>query len=209
MIFFFGSRASHIKSKILDFEICPNCKQQNRILCTVYGHYTHLFWIPLFPTSTTVQAQCQNCGAQWGLSAMTPEIKQAAIRFRSEQRRPLLHFTGLILFALLFGFITFGAYVANKNKQLYLADPQVYDCYMLRNTENGYYTYARIEEIDGDTIWVSFNEYSFSSTAPLKQYNRDEYFSEDWYPYLKDELDFLDADDGYTLRQIIRRKPSE
>jgi hypothetical protein len=140
---------------------------------------------------------------------MTPELKEAALRFRNEQRRPFLHFTGLILLALLVGFLMFGFYVSGKNRQLYLSDPQVYDCYMLLNSEDGFYTFARIEEIEGDTIWFSFNHYSFKSYSEISKYTADEYFGNEWYPYLKDEIDFEGEEDNYSLRRIIRHKEDE
>ncbi|MDR3194718.1 MAG: hypothetical protein LBT76_05445 [Tannerella sp.] len=209
MIFFFGTRSSHLKSTMLDYETCPNCGQQNQIQCSVYGSYAHFFRIPLFPTGKSVHAQCRHCGAQWDVYCMTPEIRQAALRFRTEQRKPILHFTGLILFALFLGFLVFGAHVAGTNRQRFLADPQVNDCYVLRNSGDGYYTLARIEAIEGDTVWLSFNGYSAGRSTRLDKYNKDEYFGEDLYPFLKKELDFKGDEDGFLLHKIIRPKTYE
>jgi hypothetical protein len=209
MLIFFGKRASHTKTGILEYETCPNCGQQGQIICSVYGEYAHVFWIPIFPLGKSIYAQCQHCNTSWDISQMPPDIRKAAYLFMKNQRTSIWHFTGLILIALLLVFLFFGAQQTKKNTAEFMADPQVMDCYYIRYTDDGMYSTMRIEAIEGDTVYFAVNEYVIKGRSNIDKINIEENFdTEELYPIAKSDLN-LENEEGITLDKIRRNSPAK
>lgn len=57
----FGTRTTYIKSVESKTKTCPSCGTEDVLICSMFGKYVHIFWIPLFPIGKKGVLQCQHC----------------------------------------------------------------------------------------------------------------------------------------------------
>lgn len=96
----FGQRAS----KIGTFEAngsCDYCNNQGTQQFSVYGKYAHVFWIPTFPMARKAFSECTHCKKTLEKKNFPPEILNQYNKNKGNTKRPIWHWSGLLLFGLL------------------------------------------------------------------------------------------------------------
>ena len=92
----FGSRATNIGS----FEsnsTCDYCMNKGAQHFVVYGKYAHIFWIPFFPIGRKAFSECTHCKKTITKKNFPPEVLQQYNHKKGEVKRPIWHWSGLIL----------------------------------------------------------------------------------------------------------------
>lgn len=127
---FFGSKGKVITGAPIAEISCPDCGN-NGLLSFGIIKYFHLYWIPTFPTSKTVGAECTHCRRALTDNEISPVVKDQIKSSLFSARRSLPMFSGSIIIALI---LAFGAYTAH-NESLktvtYLEQPAVNDIYQV------------------------------------------------------------------------------
>ncbi len=90
----FGTKSSLIETFEVPYDGCDYCGQSNSQIISVVCNYFHLFWIPHFPTSKSVYAECAHCKRTLELKEFSPELMSLYIANRSQARRPIWHWLG-------------------------------------------------------------------------------------------------------------------
>jgi len=168
----FGWRSTHIKTDQLNNTTCPNCNKKGGIICSIYGRYIHIFWIPLFPIGKKGATQCSKCNRSISPREMTEDFKRDYKNFKSEARRPIWHLLGIIIITIIVAFFTF-LITTNTNREVeYIANPVVGDVYRC-NTDVKKYTTLKVTDVKEDSIYFLKNNYSFSTRIGIEKIDLD------------------------------------
>lgn len=182
MIFFFGTRSTHLTSKHFEHTVCPECGQKGHIHCSIFGNYGHVFWIPIFPYTKEIVAQCMYCKRQYTPREMPPDMAKEAYELRTSARTPIWQWLGLILVGFFIINFMFFAYRSNKEKneknQTYIEAPQILDVYSYKNKKDGKteYSLMRVEGIQNDTVYFADNNYATNYSSDVLDLNVDSYY---------------------------------
>ncbi len=176
----YGSNSSHLKSEHLTEISCPHCGNKDTVAISVHGKYAHVFWIPTFPLGKQGVSYCQHCKQTLEEKEMPETFKAAFKGFKSNLKTPFWHFSGLLVIALIVGFVVFSSSQDSKNNQIYIDNPQVGDVYELRE-ENGSYSLAKVTDVVNDSVYVVFNQYEIDRSSKLYTINKKENFQGDEY----------------------------
>ena len=98
----FGLRASNIGSLEVDGSTCSYCENAGTQNITQFGRYFHIFWIPVFPIGKSTFSECHHCKRTLRKREFTSDLKSVYEQNKSEIKRPIWHWSGLIIFGLLF-----------------------------------------------------------------------------------------------------------
>lgn len=96
----FGVRSSNIGSFKTENCYCEYCKNNTIQNITDFGSYFHIFWIPIFPLVRKTFSECTHCKKTLKKKEFNPKLKKIYVENKSTIRRPVWHFTGLILIGL-------------------------------------------------------------------------------------------------------------
>lgn len=105
MIFLFGIKRNLLVRNLLETCECPNCKKDNNMMVTKYGSYFHVFFVPIFPTGSSVEVQCLYCQKLYDGNYLSPTISEAVQKMTilKDTKRPLWHSLGcFVLLGLIF-----------------------------------------------------------------------------------------------------------
>lgn len=199
---FYGTSSSRLKDGRLSNVTCPNCKEQTSMNYSVFGKYTYIYWIPIFPIGKTNVLECNNCKRTYKLKELPEQIKH---KFELEKHKgiPLKHFTGL---AIIVAAIAWFSYSNAKNKELeaeYIKQPQIGDIYRTEGSKASWYTTAKVLSVTTDSLYMVFNEYEVDKKSGIKDINLSaNYNSEYSEGYTLEEVQQLYADD--VIYQIDR-----
>ncbi len=95
MIYIFGIRATRIGSFDIKNSKCEFCETGDTQRITVFGRYTHIFWIPIFPVGKKAVAECTYCKRTIGQKDFSPELRNLYKQNKSKVKRPFWHWLGL------------------------------------------------------------------------------------------------------------------
>lgn len=163
---FFGTNSSKIKTGKLSYVKCPHCENEVAMNYTVMGKYSHLYWIPFFPTGKEIYLQCNQCGTTYNLKDLDQRTKD---QFQQEiekypAKTPVFHFSAAIILALIAGF---AFYMTNKKDDEtleYAKNPKVGDVYHYETPElKGHFSTMKIMKITKDSIFVLLNRMEIDS----------------------------------------------
>lgn len=102
MLIFFGTRGNKIGTAHLEGISCPHCNSTNTLSATKYGRYFHIFFIPIFPTSSRTIIECSHCYKSYdGDSFLANNDKKEEL---IPAKRPIWHSCGCLLIFLLIAF---------------------------------------------------------------------------------------------------------
>lgn len=181
----YGSKSTELAKENLT-DKCPNCGTQNSIEMTVFQKYAHVFWIPFFPMGKTGMCHCENCKQVLELKEMPDSLKASYENLKAKTKTPIWMFSGLALLAIL---ITIGIITSKKNDeknaQLILT-PQIGDIFEIKTKDNQYTLY-KIDQVEGDSVFVQTNNYETNKRTGLDDLKNKEY-SEDVFGFTKTEL---------------------
>lgn len=174
---FYGTSASRLKDGRLGNVTCPNCDSQTSMNYSIFGKYFYIYWIPFFPLGKSNILECNNCKRTYKLSELPNQIQQ---RFELEKHKgvPIKHFAGLGIIALLISWFSYSSMKDKENEAIYIESPMVGDVYSTTTQSSSYYTTAKVSKIEGDSIFVIFNNYEidkkYSTSEIDKAVNYDE-----------------------------------
>ena len=183
----FGRGSTHLKSEHLKQISCPHCQSQDTVDISVYGNYAHVFWIPTFPIGKQGVSQCQHCKQTLKEKEMPDQFKQAFKAFKSTLKTPFWHFSGLLLIAVLIGWISYSGNQNDKANGAYIQAPLQGDVYEFK-TDDGNYTLAKVVAVYDDSLEVVFNQYEINKASKLYTLNEPENYVDDSYIISKDDL---------------------
>lgn len=184
----YGSRAKHLATQQSP-EACNSCGTQNSVQLHVFQKYAHVFWIPFFPIGKTAASECQHCKQVLKSGEFTPTTKITYDNVKRESKTPVWMFSGL---ALLVAFIIFSSYQGNqrdKRKAALVLAPVAGDIFQIK-TEDNQYTLYKVADVQGDTVFVRFNQYETNKASGLYELKSkgDSAFSQLAVSILKSEL---------------------
>jgi hypothetical protein len=172
----YGRRGTHLKSARLTHVTCPQCGTTGSMTASVFGQYAHIFWIPFFPIGKTGGSQCQHCKHVLKEKEMPPSVRAGYLGLVKETKVPIWNFVGLAILAIS---ITVGAYSSGETAKIeegYLKAPAKGDLYQV--LVEGNYTTFRVEEVNTDSLVVSWNNYGVTKATGLYKIDKDENYSE-------------------------------
>lgn len=188
MIVLYGTRTARIK-KFSDNQNKCECCGAFDFDVEIYRNYFHLFFIPVFPFGDkTVKKRCRNCGEIFRLSSLQDH-------YESISMTPIYLYTVPILFIALVVIMININISTQKEKVIFIDNPQVGDVYMIRNDENNSraYYFLRVAAIKGDTVIAYHNNLLYHSF--VTKLNDDDYFVKD------EEMFFLKSE----IKEMLER----
>ena len=92
---FYGSKSSEIGTGKLRNVTCPHCQNNVEMNFSVFGRYSHIYWIPFFPIGKENILECNSCKSTYHLKDLPETIKQ---KFNQDLERnpiktPISHFS--------------------------------------------------------------------------------------------------------------------
>ncbi len=182
MFLIYGRRTARIKKHTDNQQACQSCKIFD-LDVKVYRDYYHLFFIPVFPVGDkVVKIRCNNCGEP-------SRLETTQRHYESISKTPFYLFMFPILFAGLIIILVNANLNTQKEKALFVDNPEVGDVYRIRKDENNKTTYyfLRLVRISGDTIVAYHNNLEYGGF--ISKLNDDDFFVKDEELYfLKPEL---------------------
>jgi hypothetical protein len=175
MIVLVGTQEKAIKNGILENSVCPNCNG-NVLHFSIYGKYTHLTLIPLFPVGKEIYFICPLCNEQSTFEDLNDEDKLIVTTLKKETIFPIWMFIGIITLILVVIFFVKTYVETNNTNAEFIKKQEIGDVYYLK-LENGYYTSMKIH------------------------FKRNEYDA-----YLPYEIEELDLPENYNNIQVIMTK---
>ena len=204
---FGGSDFTWLKSEPAEGFVCPQCGQRNCMNFNARAKYVHCLLIPLFPNGRDLLARCSHCGYEWSYWQMPPEMKQEMYAYSKRHRRPILHYAGLILFVVFLCWFVHFSMELGRQEAENLSNPMVKDLYEVKIDEDGSYTYLRVEDIRGDSVYFSANDYSVTSSVDVKKIDKDEnYDTEHLIAVSKSDLKARKLPEGISLYTVKREQ---
>ncbi|MCS4436686.1 zinc ribbon domain-containing protein [Aquiflexum gelatinilyticum] len=194
----FGSKATEVATETIQ-DKCANCGTQNSVQMTVFQKYAHVFWIPFFPIGKTGLTQCSHCKQVLEKKEFPVYLRSNYEILKQKGKTPVWTFSGIIL---LFFFFILGGIVSKQREEknlMLIASPQAGDIYEIK-IDYKQYTLYKVENIEGDTVFVLLNEYETNKRRGLSdsKIRRDESFSGETFPILKTDLKMM-VEDGEIM----------
>lgn len=163
----YGSRATKLAHETLD-GLCPDCGAQHSVEIYVFQKYAHVFWLPFFPIGKGIVTQCNQCHQTHKLKKVPDSVYTSTDEFKSKLKIPWWTFSGV---GLIIVFAIYGVIQNEMNDQenaKLVLKPQVGDVYEIK-TEANTYTLYKVEQVNGDSTFMRFNNYEASQQSGLKE----------------------------------------
>jgi len=184
----YGTKNKQLAKEIL-IDKCQSCGKQHSIDMHVFQKYAHVFWIPFFPLGKPGVSQCDHCKQVLKLKEMPDSLRSSYETLKAQTKTPVWMFSGIALVAVL---ITIGVINSRENDKLnaqYIAAPVVGDLFEIKTNSNQYTLY-KVEQVRGDSVFVSLNEYETNKVSGLGDMKSkgDAAFTEEVMAFSKSEL---------------------
>lgn len=137
---------------------CPSCGTEGSVALHVVQKYAHFLFIPVFPLRRSAVTVCGHCKHTLEGKELSPSAQMVYQSARSEFKAPVWMWSGLIIIGLL---TPVAVWQSNKHDKAVLARlnaPQVGDMYEIKLGTRRYTLY-KVEEVSGDSIYVSVFNY--------------------------------------------------
>src|ERR1017187_1201353 len=181
----YGSKNKELAKEILTDQ-CQNCGKQNCVHIHVFQKYAHAFWIPIFPMEKTGGSQCDHCKQVLKLKEMPPSLRAAYDNLKSQTKTPIWTYSGLAIIAVLIAIGLIGDKTNDEKNAKLVLMPQSGDIFQIKTKDNQYTLY-KVDEVQGDSVFVKANNYETNSASGLDDLKKKEY-SEDILGFTKTEL---------------------
>lgn len=183
----YGWRSSHLKTAQSNSISCPNCGEKGGIISSVYGRYVHIFWIPMIPLGKTGGSQCSKCNRSFKPKEMTEDLKRDYKSIKSEASMPVWHLSGMIIIALIVGFVMTTGKVDAKNELEYISNPMAGDVYEYEADVKNYTT-LKVIEVKEDSIYFLNNNYALTKKIGIGKIDVDSCYNPEVYSMSKVQL---------------------
>lgn len=197
----YGSKAVHVKTEQLKMISCPNCETQGSLTVSVFSRHAHIFWIPIFPFGKTGASECSNCKQVLKPKEMPERVRQEYNRIKGESKTPIWQFSGLVLIATLIIWLVNAGKEDKRNELVFISNPLVGDVYEYKTEGNNYST-LKVTQINGDSVYVSPNDYEITKKRGMYKIDKDENYPDYSYGIAKSELQKMyDEGDIYDINR--------
>lgn len=177
----YGTNSKLLKQAPLENQVCDSCNQQQSELL-IYSSYAHIFWIPLFPYKKRAILHCLHCQKATEEKQMSSDKKDIITALKSSVPTPKYLFSGLVVIALLVGYLTYAGGVKQKETADFFENPNIGDVYTLKDetepTEYKYYLW-KVVDVTEDSLFVSYS--SFSYNGKVKNLDPEDGFFDVYY----------------------------
>jgi len=199
---FFGTKASTIKNGQIININCPHCENNSSMIYSVFGKYTHIYWIPFFPYKKITLTECTNCKKTFDYKELPENIKTKIDREkeRNPVKIPIWMFSGLFI---LVGIISFGFYISYQNDindAEYIKNPKVGDVYYIKMADREFTT-ARIDKTTRTDIYLTNNDYVTDLESGIDEIDINENYTK-----YKDTVSFIQIQEAFKDNLIISIK---
>lgn len=186
MIFFYGTKASNLKNGQIINVDCPNCDTNVSMIYSIYGKYSHLYWIPFFPIKKVTFTECNSCKKTFEKIELPAVIQTKLDREKEKDsiKTPIWMFSGLFLVAAIIAFCFYNSYQTDIDTESFAKNPKVGDIYFFNSAE-GHYSTMKIDQISKDSLIIFVNDMEIDS---------------------KSEIDKIDIAENYKKTYSISRK---
>lgn len=202
MLFYYGTKATNLKSgKIVNVD-CPNCNTNVSMIFSVFGKYGHLYLIPFFPIKKLTFAECNSCKKTFEQVELSSTIQQKIEREKEKDKvkTPIWMFSGLFIIAAIAGFISYDSHQTDLNTATFIKNPKVGDVYFF-NAENNHYTTMKVNQISKDSVTVFMNEMEIDRKADIDKIDLDKYYKSKYSISKKDILKLYNQEKIYEIKR--------
>ncbi len=192
-----------LKGTIPNIE-CPTCKIHSTIDYSIFTKYTSLTLIPLFPFGNTVHIKCNNCSKEIDFEDLDENTKIKLIdeNKKTNRRRPIWLFSGIIILVCFIIFYFFNLYQTDNKTKVLVKNPAFGDIYNVKSS-NGYYSSIRIDKVTKDSVYATQNDYRVYLQSEVKEIDKTENYTNSKISYSKKNL--LKLFDNDEIVSITRK----
>jgi len=198
----YGWSTKALDSAPLNENACTNCESTNTHM-SMYAHYFHVFWIPIFPFKKKVTIQCGDCGHEVKQKNMDDQYKNVAVEMKKRKPFPKYMFSGLAIIFILIGVVMFWSDMNASKEREYLTNPMAGDVYVLKDdnepTEFKFYLW-KVRTVTADSVFVSQNSLGYNMM--ISSFLEGDGFYDLEFGFGKDTL--LVLKDNNELRDVMR-----
>ncbi|GAB2875304.1 hypothetical protein [Hymenobacter ruber] len=177
----YGFKGAHLRTAPLPVGTnCPACATPNTMEASVYGRYAHVYWIPFFPFSKSVVAQCNHCQQGWEEKNLPTELHPAVRALKKSTRFPLWNWAGVGVVVLGLAAASVAGRYHERDRLTYLAAPHAGDIYTIHSPgDSTKYSLLKVLSAKGNTVEVAANEYETDDQSPINELNAPEKYSKE------------------------------
>ncbi len=145
---------------------CPSCGTEGSVALHVVQKYAHGIFIPAFPLGKKAITVCGHCKQTLEGKELSPSAQMVYQSARSQFKTPIWMWSGVIIIALLTPLAIWQSDKHDKEVLARLNAPKVGDLYEIKL---GYksYTLYKVEQVSGDSIYVSTFNYESNKLRGL------------------------------------------
>lgn len=170
--------------------------------------YAHIFWIPLFPYSKKVYPYCPSSQIEIHKNDIPQRTVDKIKEVKKTMKTPVYLYAGLIILALLIGYLAYDDYEHEKQFAKNITDIKATDVLVIKN-EDATYSFAKVSTVIEDTVFFNLSNYVYEGGTPseyrLNKEKRDveDFYNEEIYYFLKQTIDSLyEVGDIYDLYRL-------
>jgi hypothetical protein len=199
---FFGTKASTIKNGQIININCPHCENNSSMIYSVFGKYTHIYWIPFFPYKKITLTECTNCKKTFDYKELPENIKTKIDREkeRNPVKIPIWMFSGLFILVGIISFGFYNSYQKDINDAEYIKNPKVGDVYYIKMADREFTT-ARIDKTTRTNIYLTNNDYVTDLESGIDKIDKNENYTK-----YKDTVSFIQIQEVFKDNLIISIK---
>lgn len=170
---------------------------------SVFGKYTHVYWIPLFPFGKITAAECNSCKKTYEYKDLPQSIQTKLDRDKEKYgiKTPIWMFSGLFL---ILGGIGYGFYSSDKTDREtaeYIKNPTKGDLYYVKLVD-GFYTAATVISTDKDSVYLRYSNLETDQESSVDEISKPENFIMGKDGYERKRLkELFESDTIYTIER--------
>ncbi len=202
---FYGSNSSNIQTGKIKNVTCPHCTNNVDMNYSVYGRYSHIYWIPFFPIGKEKILECNSCKSSYHLKDLSEQINQKfqQAQDRNPAKTPVTHYSFSFLIGIGIAIAIFFSFKSDSETKEFAKKPKIGDIFY-ETTASGKFSTSKITEITTDSIFVLQNNLESESRSDVdSQSAKEENYTMPYGFSKKKYLDF--ATKGDTVYKIIRK----
>nr|WP_315252682.1 hypothetical protein [uncultured Flavobacterium sp.] len=203
MMVLIGTNETCLLNETISNIKCPNCNFHSSINYKIFTRYTSLTLIPLFPVGNTVHIECNNCSKEINFEDLDENTKIKLIdeNKKTNQRRPIWLFSGIIILVCFIIYYFFSLYQTDNKTKALVKTPAFGDIYNMKSS-NGYSS-MRIDKVTKDSIYATQNDYKVYLQSEVEEIDKPENYTDSKINYSKKDL--LKLWDNDELISITRK----
>ncbi|MGI4822436.1 MAG: hypothetical protein ACRYFV_14590 [Janthinobacterium lividum] len=191
---FYGTNGTHLRTEALPQVACPACGTSRSLRASLFGHYAHLYSVPVFPFAKLAAVQCGSCQTIWASKDMPAAIAPAVQDLKQQTQQPYWTWAGLALLLLVTTFGFLHSLRDMRPDETMLTSPRAGDIYTVRTDSANMYSLLKVQQVSGNSVALLANEFQSNDSSPINALNAPEKYSKE--PFIITRLDL----------QIMRHK---